>query len=516
MSIPRVGFRCLGMWAGLLLALGCRTAAPVSVSSAPPVSPELVSRNQTPATKGTPPFRIVPSPEIVQTAHLDGEPAPAPAADVDATESQVELQLDLFVADVLRRNPTLQVAAATWQAASQRYPQVVALDDPMLETMFGPAAWGDDNLDGAYSIGVSQKIPWKGKLELKGQMALWDTNAAKWDSVDVQVQLTEAAKIAYFEYYLAERQLEVNRTNTSIMEEFRDIAQSRLEVNLSPQQDVLQADVELGELARRRLELEQRRETAIARINTLLHRSPLEPLPPAPADLPLGAEITPDDAMLAVAIQRRQDLAALASRIQSERAAVSLASKEFYPDFELMARYDAFWQEKPLRPMVGVNLNIPLNHEKRHAAVDEATFNVYRLQAEYARQVDGVLNDVKSAQAKLVESRRAVDLYRDQILPAAEVNVESARAGYEASQIDFLRLIEAQRQLNDLQEQFYQAIAAYHMRLAELERLVGGQIVQRADRKRSKSQLFVVTLLRTDGNDDPDDVSVRVVSFGSR
>jgi len=48
--------------------------------------------------------------------------------------------------------------------------------------------------------------------------------------------------------------------------------------------------------------------------------------------------------------------------------------REYYPDFEAMAAYDAWWQrpERDLRPMVGVRLNIPLRTERRDAAVAEA------------------------------------------------------------------------------------------------------------------------------------------------
>lgn len=478
--------RRLGLGAGLMLALGCRTAPPVAETNAPPVSTPLVRRIDPPSVQHPEPHETAtealaaPAPttgaRIFQAAHIEEEPAAAPPVGVDAQPLADELSVELYVAEVLQRNPTLTAAAAAWQAASQRYPQVIALDDPMLQTAFGPAAWGNDGLDGGYMVGVSQKVPWNGKRELKGQMALWDANAAKWDSVDVRVQLTEAARLAYYEYFLVERQLEVNRANLAIMQEFRDIAQARYEVNASPQQDVLQANVELGSLERRGLELQQRHQTAVARINTLLHRSPLAPVPPAPDDLAIETEPVLDDSLLTVAIQQRPDLAALASRIESERAAVALACREYYPDLEFMARYDAFWQEKPLRPMVGVNLNIPLNHERRHAAVNEAGYNLLRLQAEYARQSDSVMNSVKAAQARLEESRSAIDLYRDQIIPAAEANVAAARAGYEAGQVSFLNLVEAQRQLNDLQEQLYETIAEYHSRQAQLEREMGGSL----------------------------------------
>jgi len=64
----------------------------------------------------------------------------------------------------------------------------------------------------------------------------------------------------------------------------------------------------------------------------------------------------------------------------------------------------------------------------------------------------------------------ASQLYRDRIVPAAKQNVESARAGYTAGKVDFLRLIEAQRQLINLREEQVETVSNYHRRRAELER----------------------------------------------
>lgn len=467
----RVGFRPRLAVSLALLITGCRSGAGVSAVNAP--VPETTTRLPRPQ----------PEPDDGSQSAVSqvGFEADDPASIVLSRDAlpglSDELSLDDLVSEVLRRNPTMQAAAAAWQAAGQRYPQAVALDDPMFTAMLGPRGLASDAVDGAYMVGVSQKVPWKGKRRLRGQMALWDYTAAQWDSWDVQVQLTEATKLAYFDYYLVHRQLEVNAANAAIMDEFRSIAQSRYEANRVPQQDTLQADVEVAQLARRRIELEQNAQIAIARINTLLHRQPDMPLLPPPRELLVAGDVPPGETLRQAAIQQRPDLSAIAARIQTERTAVELACKEFYPDFELMARYDAFWQEQPLRPMLGVNVNIPLNHGRRHAAVNEAIFKLSKMQAEYAQQVDAVQRDVQSARAKLVESRTAVALYSERILPAAEANVESARAGYESGQVDFLRLVEARRQLNDLQEQKHEAVAEYHSRLAELERIVGGSAV---------------------------------------
>jgi outer membrane protein TolC len=150
--------------------------------------------------------------------------------------------------------------------------------------------------------------------------------------------------------------------------------------------------------------------------------------------------------------------------------------REFYPDLEIMARYDAFWQEDPLRPMVGLNVDLPIRRDRRWAAVREAGFRLSQRQAEFAQQLDTINNEVYSGYARLEESRRALLLYQERLLPTAQRNVESARAGYVAGSLDFLRLVDAQRQLITLQEQRYETEAEFHRRAAELERVIGGPI----------------------------------------
>ena len=72
-----------------------------------------------------------------------------------------------------------------------------------------------------------------------------------------------------------------------------------------------------------------------------------------------------------------------------------------------------------------------------------------------------------------MQSRQVVRLYEEQILPLSQRNIESAQANYTSGKLDFLRLLDAERQLYSQREMYYQAIAEYHRRLAELERAVG-------------------------------------------
>ena len=59
------------------------------------------------------------------------------------------------------------------------------------------------------------------------------------------------------------------------------------------------------------------------------------------------------------------------------------------------------------------------------------------------------------------------------LFPAAQRSLDSALANYTSGKLDFLRLLDAERQLNTQRDMYYQSIAEYHRSLAELERAVG-------------------------------------------
>lgn len=409
-----------------------------------------------------------------------GESSERPLAnDVDDPfAGREELLLDELVAAVKVRNPSLQAAAAAWNAAANKYPQAVALDDPMFQSMYAPRSYsGDSNVQASHYFGVAQKLPWPGKRELRGNQANWEATAASFDAGEAQLRITEAARIAFFDYFLNQRERELNAASREALSRFRDVARAKYEANQVTQQDVLQADVELAQFEQRQIELHQEQIVAIARINTLLHRRPDHPLPAPPRVLAISDNLPPVESLREWAVERRPELQALAARVQAEQSAAALACKEFYPDFEIMGRYDRFWIDREQQPQLGLNMNIPLNQSKRHAAVQEALWRVHKMQAEYDQAADSIRGEVQSAYARVQGSRRKIEVFESKILPAANDNLRAAQSGYEAGTVDFLRLIEAQRQILDLRERYQTALADYHRRAAELERAVGQDLL---------------------------------------
>jgi len=401
-----------------------------------------------------------------------------PNQDTTLFTGLIELSVDALVEQVIVRNPSMAQMTAAWQAASARYPQVIAFDDPMFGFMAAPASIGSNNVEFGYRVEVSQKLPFCGKREFRGQSALAEASATRHDVDDVRLQLIESARSALADYYLAERALGVNEDGLRLLRSFRNRAKDRYEkVPGANEQDMLQADVELGRQEQRQITLARVRSVAVARINTLLHQAPASHLPPPPQDLVVRASL-PDAAKLhSLALARRPDLSALAERIKAEEASLGLAQKEYFPDVEISAAYDTIMGNGPARdlaPQIGVRVNVPLQRARRDGAVAEAQARVAQRRAELVKQIDQTNFQVHEAYELVHESVRIVEVYEKKLLPAASGNVKAAETSYVGGRIPFVSLIEAQRNVVELQDRFYEAKAELCRRWAMLERVLGG------------------------------------------
>jgi len=453
------------------LVTGCvsqRRTVPSQLRTTKPVyNPELPRETNNDSTMAMSPIQIVSSSEVSRAAleidesdenqHVDGE----------------VLSLDLLIAEVQFRNPSIQAAQAAWAAAIERYPQAVALDDPMFQSMFAPASFAANDSQSSYYLGFAQRVPWPGKRQLKGQVAHWEANAASWDAEEIKLRLATSTRLAFYDYYLVQRELELNENNVEVMTDFRDTAKAKYEANQVSQQDLSAADLELAKLKQQRLGLEKSKWIATARINTLLHERPDHFLLPPPNQLSATSELPEVAQLLVLATSHRPELSALAARIQAEQNAVALACKDYYPDFEFMGRYDAFWTDRQQQPQVGMNMNVPIRKDRRSAAVREAQFRVTKLNADYAQMQDSINEQVQVAYANTEANEKSATLYSSTILPTAETNLANARAAYVSGSIDFLRLMDARRQFIEEQVGYQRAMTELHRSRSELISAVG-------------------------------------------
>src|SRR6202162_1316146 len=157
------------------------------------------------------------------------------------------------LADILREaqenNPQIQGARQGWKAAQQVPTQVSTLPDPQFQlqqvNVGSPRPFaGYTNSDFAYvGLGVSQDLPYPGKLRLRGEIAKKDADVRQQKYESVRRTILAEVKMAYFRLgYLARRQT-ILEGDGQLLQTVEQAAEARYRSGVGDQQDVPQAQV---------------------------------------------------------------------------------------------------------------------------------------------------------------------------------------------------------------------------------------------------------------------------------
>ncbi|MEO6773999.1 MAG: TolC family protein [Kofleriaceae bacterium] len=376
-----------------------------------------------------------------------------------------ELDRNALVAAVLARNPDLEAARETWRAAASAYPIATALDDPMASYAIAPFSIGS-SVPFGQKIEVKQRLPWPGERALAGAAALADAEAAQADFKTLRLDLAEATIDAFDDDYVAARALEVNQHHRDLLGRIENSALAQYTAGHGSQQDPLEARAEIITLERERLMLETRQRTAVAKLNRLLRRRADAELPPPPAKL----EVAPPVPATAELHPEQQ---AATARIRARQADIEHADRSFYPNFELMGSYDSMWNMWQHRWMIGVGIEIPLQRDKRRAAVDRARAEEAKAIAELASVSDMLDEDRDRTRREVDEATQALELYEHQLLPVARARVDAALAGFTAGRNPFSTTVMAEHALRDIELEVEEARADLDRKTAALERAEG-------------------------------------------
>jgi outer membrane protein TolC len=387
-----------------------------------------------------------------------------------------ELNVETLVNLVQDRNPGIEALSAIEEAANYQIVPAQSLDDPTFSYGFAPKTLDADNGRGLnQKIELSQKIPWPGTLAAREEAARQEVNVAHEDVNALRLQLVALTKSAYAEWYFVDRAIEIHASTRKLLEELRSVAETRYAAGRTLQQDVLQAEVEQRNLDRHGLELKRLKSSIQVKINTLLNLEPSSPLPSA-ADISIQESIPP----LAVLEQRAIDLHPELKRINAQVAAnsaqITLAEKSFYPDLQLSAGYNSLWDAHDKRPIVGVSINLPLNHSKRKAALSKVKANERSLQMQLINQRAQLLGGLARTYAEAMESAHAVELYESSLVPLANEYLSAALADYKSGAGSFLSVITAEQKKLITEEALERNRANYFSQIAELERWAGGSL----------------------------------------
>src|SRR5262245_52466621 len=176
----------------------------------------------------------------------DGDPVP-----------HNRLVLQELIQEVLVRNPELVAARKQWEAATNRIAQARSLEDPSLSVQLWnvPQPFKATQADNTI-FGLSQNLPFPGKLALKGDVASRSAEMTEQAVRAKERELVARLKQAYYDLFLAQKAVQIHHEQVDLLRQFVEITNARFRAGHGSQADVITAHVQLSSLLQNLLVLQ--------------------------------------------------------------------------------------------------------------------------------------------------------------------------------------------------------------------------------------------------------------------
>src|SRR6267378_1944531 len=388
--------------------------------------------------------------------------------------------LSELLAEAEKNNPQIEAARQGWQAAKQVSTQVSTLPDPQFTLQHlsvgspRPLA-GYTNSDFAYiGLGVSQDIPYPGKLRLKGEIAKREADVSQQQVESVRRAVLAELKGIYFQLAYLSKTLTILEQDGELLKQVEQAADARYRSGMGTQQDVVQAQLQetklLREIAMHHLQVGKLE----ARLKQLLNRSQESP-DIEPADLTETPLVQSYADLLAAAQVQNPEIASAQKRIEKQSLQVDLARKDFYPDFNVQY----MWQRTDPTQfrayyMLSFGVRVPIYRgRKQRPELAQAEAERLRARSEFQAQSQQVASELRSQYVIAQQTAELLKIYREGLLPQARAGFQAGIAAYQSNRQDFQSLLASFVDVLHLDEEYWKSIAERETALAQLEQLTG-------------------------------------------
>jgi cobalt-zinc-cadmium efflux system outer membrane protein len=391
----------------------------------------------------------------------------------------VPAKLADLIGEAERNNPRIAAARQAWRAATHVPSQVSTLPDPAFMVQHfsvgSPRPFaGYTNSDFAYlGFGVSQDVPYPGKLRLRGAIAEREADVARERIDSVRIAVVGDLKAAYFRIGYVAQTIAILERDADLLHQVEQAVEIRYRSGMGSQQAVLQAQLEstklLREITTRQLEKGQLE----AQLKQLLNRPQASDDIEAEllAERPLASTY---DELLTAAKAQNPELRGAEKMIARQKLEVDLAHKDFYPDFNVQYMWQHNAEQFRDYYMFTFGVRVPIYRNRRQRQeLAQAEAGVNQSRDEYEAQAQQTAAELRDQYVVAQKTAELLKMYREGLVPQARAEFQAALASYQGNREDFQALLASFEDVLRLDEEYWQNVADHETALARLEQLTG-------------------------------------------
>ncbi|RII26570.1 MAG: TolC family protein [Geobacter sp.] len=359
------------------------------------------------------------------------------------------------------------------------------LPNPTLELEGGTGALTGSSAENSLSLGVSQEFFLAGQRRKRLTLAERELEMYRWQVADRERLLREEVKTAFYDAILAQQQISLADRSVELNRQLLDVTKERLAAGDIPELEMNLAKVELARGEGARIDAEKALIQKQAKLLTLMGLPPGES-PGIPGTLKFEITMTKNLVELKqLAHQNRPDVKALEAEKSRNESDIILAQAYGVPNLTagLAVKRDTTTMEiggiegKDTAYTIGVKLSIPLPvFDRNPAGVQEARTRRNSSESRLSAATRNAERDVETAYAGYLNSEKVLSLYRVNIIPQLEENLQLTQEAYRLGEVGILTVIQEQKNFFEVNEGYLAALHDHQLALVKLESAVGTEL----------------------------------------
>ncbi len=405
---------------------------------------------------------------------VDVQGAGVPGETADILESGQALELRQAVAYALGNNPRMKTAAHDIAIDEARAGQARLFPNPEIELEV-------EEFSGSRS-GFSES---ETKMVVSQPLVLWGKRSGRIRIADIQRTmavleyertrraLQAAVSTAFYEVLGAQKRVALTEKSVEIAGEIEAVIGKRVSEGAASPVEYMRAKAALAAARMKHARSVSTLEIQRVRLAEALGVSPGE-CAEVSGEFPSG-EVLPPLLLLKKKIVQAPELARCLRDIEKKRAALELERAERFPDVRFSGGFQYFAGDDAKAFIAGLSVPVPL-FDRNQAGIREAQERLSRSQFEYKAARSRLIADLTRAYTDLEAARRQESALRQEILPETLKAFQAVRKGYQKGKFPYMDLLTTQKELQNLREQYVQALVDRARAAVRLQQLTGERI----------------------------------------
>jgi outer membrane protein len=308
---------------------------------------------------------------------------------------------------------------------------------------------------------------------------------SKYRMEGTRLDVIRNVKNAFLQTLLGEKLLQVAKDNVKSLEVQRSNAEAYFEQGLTPQNDVLKADVALADAKQRERTASKQVVILRSQLNQLLDLNVSTVLNLSDVEAHTQKVVPSLEQLYSLAEQQRPEYLSLDTSIRQAKEGIRLAKSRYYPQLSAFGQYyregeDFFGDTNKFtnneNAAVGIRVDLNLfEGGKTHATVMEFEHRQKSLEQQRGNLAEQIKIQVEDAYEKLQLAKSNIHT-AEVALKQANENERMTSLQYKNQLVIFLEVLNAQVFVLQSRVNYYQALYGYELAWADLERALGGPL----------------------------------------